>query len=116
MFNRMQRGHMDELLRIRLLEVQARLAPHKITLVVAPEAAAQLCEDGYNPAYGARPLNRVVKTHVLDPLSRAILSGAVRDDETVRVTLQDGRIHVVPNHVVDQGVDLAADSDDEEDE
>ena len=89
-------------------------AARVIATDVSPEAAAQLCEDGYNPAYGARPLNRVVKTHVLDPLARAILSGAVRDEETVRVALQDGRIHVAPNHVVDQGVDLAADSDDED--
>ena len=116
MFNRLQRGHMDELLRIRMHEVQARLAPHKITLDLAADAAAHLCEAGYNPAYGARPLNRVVKTQVLDPLSRAILSGAVRDEETVHATLRDGRIHVVPNHQVDQGVELANDIDEEEEE
>jgi ATP-dependent Clp protease ATP-binding subunit ClpB len=42
---------------------------------------------GYNPAYGARPLNRVVKAHVLDPMSRYILGGGVRNEEKVKVRL-----------------------------
>ena len=114
MFNRLKRENMGELLRIRLDEVHQRLATHKITIDISAEAKEWLCEEGYNPAYGARPLNRVVKSHVLDPLSRAILSGAVQDEERVRVELRDGHIHVVKNHDVEQNTDDVADSDEDE--
>jgi ATP-dependent Clp protease ATP-binding subunit ClpA len=101
MFNRLKREHMGGILDIRLQEVGKRLAAHKITIDVSAEAKEWLCDAGFNPSYGARPLNRVVKTHVLDPLSRAILSGAVKDEEIARIELRDDRIVLVDNHIVD---------------
>ena len=100
MFNRLKREHMEAILSIRLKEVGDRLAAHKIALGVSGDARKWLCDAGYAPAYGARPLARVVKTQILDPLSHQILSGAVKDEETVQVELKDGKIVVVPNHQV----------------
>ena len=114
MFNRLKRDNMDNLLSIRLAELQTRLGSHKVKIEVSKEAREWLCDSGYNPSYGARPLNRVIKTHVLDPLSRAILSGAVRDEEVVKVDLRDNKIHVVHNHAVEDDPSGFADADDDE--
>ena len=78
----------DELARIAELQIAAlarRLAERRLTLEVTPEALAWLSEEGNDPAYGARPLRRLVQTAIGDRLAREILSGEVRDGDTVRV-------------------------------
>ncbi|MEU8825958.1 ATP-dependent chaperone ClpB [Streptomyces sp. NPDC048636] len=78
----------DELARIAELQVGAlarRLAERRLTLEVTPAALAWLAEEGNDPAYGARPLRRLVQTAIGDRLAKEILSGEVRDGDTVRV-------------------------------
>ncbi|RNG22292.1 ATP-dependent chaperone ClpB [Streptomyces botrytidirepellens] len=78
----------DELARIAELQIAAlarRLAERRLSLEVTPEALAWLAEEGNDPAYGARPLRRLVQTAIGDRLAREILSGEVRDGDTVRV-------------------------------
>ncbi|MFF7649024.1 ATP-dependent chaperone ClpB [Streptomyces sp. NPDC007983] len=78
----------DELTRIAELQIAAlarRLAERRLSLEVTPEALAWLAEEGNDPAYGARPLRRLVQTAIGDRLAREILSGEVRDGDTVRV-------------------------------
>ncbi|EDQ87450.1 uncharacterized protein MONBRDRAFT_27317 [Monosiga brevicollis MX1] len=81
LFNRLGRKHMTGILDIRLEELGQVLANnHRITLDVNDEARAWLCEKGYDPAYGARPLNRAVHKYVKNPLARALLSGEADAD------------------------------------
>ncbi|WP_130798973.1 ATP-dependent chaperone ClpB [Streptomyces otsuchiensis] len=85
----------DELARIAQLQVDAlqrRLRDRRLTLDVTPEALQWLATEGNDPAYGARPLRRLVQTAIGDRLAREILSGEVRDGDTVRVdiALEDG--------------------------
>ncbi|MEO3751543.1 ATP-dependent chaperone ClpB [Streptomyces sp. B6B3] len=78
----------DELGRIARLQIDAlqrRLADRRLTLDVTPLALGWLADEGNDPAYGARPLRRLVQTSIGDPLARRILSGEVRDGDTVRV-------------------------------
>ncbi|MEV6309310.1 ATP-dependent chaperone ClpB [Streptomyces sp. NPDC051840] len=78
----------DELAHIAGLQVArlaARLADRRIRLDVTPEALAWLAQEGNDPAYGARPLRRLIQTAIGDRLAREILAGEVRDGETVRV-------------------------------
>jgi ATP-dependent Clp protease ATP-binding subunit ClpB len=78
----------DELGRIAELQVArlgARLAERRLTLDVTPGALEWLADEGNDPAYGARPLRRLVQTAIGDQLAKAILSGRVRDGETVVV-------------------------------
>ncbi|MFD0367304.1 ATP-dependent chaperone ClpB [Streptomyces sp. NPDC059071] len=86
----------DELARIARLQIDRlarRLADRRLTLDVTPEALAWLAEEGNDPAYGARPLRRLIQTAIGDRLAREILSGEVRDGDTVRVDrFQDGLI------------------------
>ncbi|WP_367124924.1 ATP-dependent chaperone ClpB [Streptomyces phytohabitans] len=83
----------DELGRIAALQLEAlqrRLADRRLTLDVTPAALHWLAEEGNDPAYGARPLRRLVQTAIGDQLAREILAGDVRDGDTVRVDRVDG--------------------------
>jgi ATP-dependent Clp protease ATP-binding subunit ClpB len=62
-----------------------RLTDRRLELAVTPEARGWLAERGYDPLYGARPLHRLMQRQIDDRLARAILSGDVRDGDTVRV-------------------------------
>ncbi|MBF4606150.1 ATP-dependent Clp protease ATP-binding subunit [Curtobacterium sp. VKM Ac-1393] len=62
-----------------------RLTDRRLELAVTPEARGWLAERGYDPLYGARPLRRLMQRQIDDKLARAILSGDVRDGDTVRV-------------------------------
>ncbi|WP_424861449.1 ATP-dependent chaperone ClpB [Streptomyces sp. MMS24-I29] len=78
----------DELSHIAKLQIDRlarRLADRRITLDVTPEALAWLAEEGNDPAYGARPLRRLIQTAIGDRLAKEILAGEVRDGDTVRV-------------------------------
>jgi ATP-dependent Clp protease ATP-binding subunit ClpB len=78
----------DELRRIARLQTDRladRLRERRLDLEVADAALDWLAEEGNDPAYGARPLRRLVQTAIGDPLARAILAGEVLDGQTVRV-------------------------------
>jgi ATP-dependent Clp protease ATP-binding subunit ClpB len=87
LFHRLKRSEMGAIVDIQFGRLQRLLDERKITLKLAPEARGWLAEKGYDPAYGARPLKRVIQKHVQDPLAELILSGQIRDGETVPVTL-----------------------------
>ncbi|MEV6578185.1 ATP-dependent chaperone ClpB [Streptomyces sp. NPDC051582] len=77
-----------ELARIAELQIAGlarRLAQRRLTLDVTPEALAWLADKGNDPAYGARPLRRLIQTAIGDRLAKEILAGEVRDGDTVRV-------------------------------
>ncbi|CAM5715467.1 Chaperone protein ClpB OS=Streptomyces tendae OX=1932 GN=clpB PE=3 SV=1 [Streptomyces tendae] len=78
----------DELSRIARLQIEAlarRLAERRLTLDVTDDALEWLAVEGMDPAYGARPLRRLVQTAIGDRLAREILSGEIKDGDTVRV-------------------------------
>ncbi|MGL4743108.1 MAG: ATP-dependent Clp protease ATP-binding subunit [Dermatophilaceae bacterium] len=81
-----------ELARIVDLQVRSlatRLHDRRISLEVTEPARSWLAEQGYDPAYGARPLRRLVQREVGDRLARALLAGEVRDGDTVTVDVSD---------------------------
>ncbi len=84
----------EELSRIVGLQVEqlaARLASRRITLDVSDSAREWLALTGFDPAYGARPLRRLVQSSIGDALARALLAGEVSDGDTVRVDLDAAR-------------------------
>ncbi|EFE76291.1 ATP-dependent chaperone ClpB [Streptomyces filamentosus] len=89
----------DELAHIAGLQIDRlakRLADRRLTLDVTPEALAWLAQEGNDPAYGARPLRRLIQTAIGDRLAKEILSGEVRDGDTVRVDRAEGGLIVGP--------------------
>lgn len=67
-------------------------------LDVHPDAQLMLCDLGYDPTFGARPLNRVIAQHIMNPLAKALLNGEIREEETARFVVQHGDIVLLPNH------------------
>lgn len=85
LFHRLKRSEMGAIVDIQMRRLQRLLEDRKIVLQLDEEARNWLADKGYDPAYGARPLKRVIQKHVQDPLAELILSGDIRDGETVPV-------------------------------
>jgi ATP-dependent Clp protease ATP-binding subunit ClpB len=94
LFNRLGRKEMKRIVDIQLTHLQRLLADRKIVLEVDEKAKTWLANTGYDPVYGARPLKRVIQRHLQNPLASMLLSGAIKDGETVTVTVQDGRLAI----------------------
>lgn len=86
LFERLKRDQMAAIVEIQLARLQNLLSDRKITLQLDDKAKLFLAEKGYDPAYGARPLKRVIQKDVQDPLADLILSGDIKDGETVEIT------------------------------
>ncbi len=85
LFHRLQRSEMGAIVDIQMQRLAKLLADRKIRIELEPEARQWLADKGYDPAYGARPLKRVIQKHVQDPLAEMILAGKIMDGETVPV-------------------------------
>jgi ATP-dependent Clp protease ATP-binding subunit ClpB len=90
LFQRLQREQMTAIVEIQLKRLEALLQDRKITLALDDAAKAWLAERGYEPAYGARPLKRVIQRYLQDPLAELLLGGSIKDGDTVRVTAGEG--------------------------
>ncbi|KAI9496291.1 putative HSP100 protein [Zychaea mexicana] len=98
-FERLSQNNITDIVDVRLEEVQERLDDRKIKLDVSPAAKHWLAENGYEPVFGARPLNRVIQQRLLNPLARLIIDGGVRPGETAHVdVVSEGSIDVRRNH------------------
>jgi ATP-dependent Clp protease ATP-binding subunit ClpB len=87
LFHRLKREHMGRIVDIQIGRLQKLLDERKITLMLDPKARDWLAEKGYDPAYGARPLKRVIQKEVQDPLAELILQGRIKDGERVNITV-----------------------------
>ena len=85
-FDRLGRADMGGIVEIQVARLLKRLAARKITLTLDAGAKAWLADEGYDPVFGARPLKRVIQRSLQDPLAGMLLSGDVRDGDTVPVT------------------------------
>jgi ATP-dependent Clp protease ATP-binding subunit ClpB len=85
LFHRLMREHMGEIVKVQAQRLAKLLEDRKIIIDLKPEAIQWLADKGYDPAYGARPLKRVIQKYIQDPLAEMILSGKIKDGETVPV-------------------------------
>ena len=74
--------------------LQSRLVERKVTLNVDKEALEWLTKAGFDPAYGARPLKRVIQRTLQDPLALKLLEGAIGEGDTVDVTCNEGGLTI----------------------
>jgi len=92
LFHRLRREHMANIVDIQMGRLGKLLTERKITLDLDDAAKTWLGNKGYDPAYGARPLKRVIQKYVQDPLAEKILEGKIHDGETVTVGVRDGNL------------------------
>ena len=86
-FDPLSRDELATIVGLQVEHLAQRLADRRIGLEVTDAASAWLAERGYDPAYGARPLRRLVQTEIGDRLARALLAGEISDGSTVTVDL-----------------------------
>ena len=89
-FNKLSKPALRDIVDIRLAELQQRLDDRRIHISVADDVKSWLCEKGYDPRYGARPLNRLIQTEIGRKLADKIIRGEARQGSNVNVVL-DGQ-------------------------
>ena len=98
-FRQLNRDEVKEIAEIMLREVFNRIGEKGINLSVSNAFKERLVEEGYNPAYGARPLRRAVMRLLEDSLAEEVLSGRIKDGDSAEVDVQDGKVvvkHLTP--------------------
>lgn len=97
LFHRLNRTDMTGIVQIQLKRLNSRLAERHIVLDLDDKALNWLADTGYEPMYGARPLKRLIQRELENPLAIAILEGKVKDDSTVAIRVQDGKLVINPS-------------------
>jgi ATP-dependent Clp protease ATP-binding subunit ClpB len=86
LFHRLKKTEMGRIVDIQIARVQKLLDDRKITIKLDASARDWLADKGWDPAYGARPLKRVIQKSVQDPLAEMILAGTIKDGEKVTIS------------------------------
>jgi ATP-dependent Clp protease ATP-binding subunit ClpB len=95
-FEPLTREQLTEIVELQLGRLRERLAERRIELEVTDEAKALLAEEGWDPAYGARPLKRAIQRQLENPLALELLEGRFVEGDTVRVDAGDGQLVFEP--------------------
>jgi ATP-dependent Clp protease ATP-binding subunit ClpB len=88
LFHRLQKSEMGRIVEIQFARLSKLLEERKITLTLDAKARDWLAEKGWDPAYGARPLKRVIQRNLQDPLAEMILAGDVKDGDRVAISTE----------------------------
>ena len=94
LFHRLRREDMSEIVDIQLRRLNRLLEDRKMALSLDAKARQWLADKGYDPAYGARPLKRVIQKWVQDPLAQMLLAGELPDGSTVKLSVSHGRLTI----------------------
>jgi ATP-dependent Clp protease ATP-binding subunit ClpB len=101
-FHRLGREHLRSIIDIQLARLARRLEDRKITLELTDSARDLLITEGYDPAYGARPLKRTIQRRLLDPLALRVLEGEFREGDTIRVDAGTGELTFVGGRLLER--------------
>jgi ATP-dependent Clp protease ATP-binding subunit ClpB len=88
LFHRLQRSEMGRIVEIQFSRLRKLLEDRKITLTLDADARDWLATKGWDPAYGARPLKRVIQRYVQDPLAEMILAGEIKEGDRVVISVE----------------------------
>lgn len=99
LFNRLSRSDMDHIVNIQIRDINNRLTERKIVLLLNEKAHRWLADQGYDPAYGARPLKRVIQKNILNPMATMMIEGSIKDGCAVNIAVsEDGSsIQLIPS-------------------
>src|ERR1035437_215363 len=81
-----------EIVDLRMKVVKERLLAKDIDFKISDEALSYLAKEGYNPHYGARPLNRLIQTKILNPVASYIIGNGVKKGDTVYVSVKNNEL------------------------
>jgi len=103
-FDRLGDDDLNAIVKIQLQRVISRLEKQNIHLTLSDQAVRHIADEGYDPAYGARPLKRAIQKHLLDPLSLEMLDGKFKEGDRITGELKEGRIVFAPSVTAGSGV------------
>jgi len=89
-FHQLSREQIEKIIEVQLQRLTAMLNERNVTLVLEPSAKELLMLEGYDPAYGARPLKRAIQSLIQNPLAVKLLQGQIQPGQTVRVSAKGG--------------------------
>jgi ATP-dependent Clp protease ATP-binding subunit ClpB len=92
LFHALDKEQIKDIVKIQISRLNKRLMDNNIKLELSPEAADMLADEGYDPAYGARPLKRSIQRLVENPLAREILANNFKAGDVIRATVKDGQM------------------------
>jgi ATP-dependent Clp protease ATP-binding subunit ClpB len=101
-FHGLVEKQLETIVELETKALARRLAERKITLELTPAAKALIAKEGYDPAYGARPIRRTIQRLILDPLAQKVLSGEYKEGDTVFVDAENGSIQFWTEEFADQ--------------
>ncbi len=108
LFDRLSRDHMAAIVEIQIGHLRKLLADRRIAIAVDDSALVWLGDAGYDPAFGARPLKRVIQKSLQDPLAAQILEGRIADGATVSVSVENGVLSIDGEAVTTEDAVFAA--------
>lgn len=91
-FRPLDREQIREIVRIQLARLGNIMSNQQITLIPTDAALDRLAELGYDPAYGARPLKRVIQRHIQNELARSVLDGTIQAGQQVKIDVKEGKL------------------------
>lgn len=94
MFEPLSQTDIREILRMQIRDLQAKLSENGVTVEFTQEFEDYMSSKGYEPAYGARPIKRLMQKELINILAKSILDGHVRRDSTILIDVKDGQIAV----------------------
>ncbi len=107
LFHRLRREDMGSIVDIQFRRLGRLLEDRKVTLSLDAKGRQWLADKGYDPAYGARPLKRVIQKWVQDPLAQALLAGEIRDGSTIKISGSQGKLTINGKAVGGEDADAA---------
>ena len=94
MFEPLSQTDIREILRMQIRDLQSKLSENGVTIEFTPEFEDYMSTKGYEPAYGARPIKRLMQKELINILAKSILDGHVRRDSVIMIDVKDGQITV----------------------
>lgn len=91
-FHSLTRDQLEKIVKLQIQTMQNRLNQKSILIEISDSAVQYLAESGYDPSFGARPLKRLIQKEILNPIALEILSGSIKEGDTIRIQFQDGSI------------------------
>ena len=101
LFSSLDKEDMRKIVALQMEDIQSRLAEHGLKVELTQEATDWLANEGYDPAFGARPLKRALQKHIESPLSVSLLSGAFSQGDTVLVDIVEDEVVFKKKEAVD---------------
>jgi ATP-dependent Clp protease ATP-binding subunit ClpA len=90
-FSKLGKNELEQIIDMQLRALRAQLAEKKIELDLTPEARERVMEEGYDPAYGARPMKRAIQRLIQDPLALRLLAGDFQSGDTIVADAEPGK-------------------------